>query len=126
MIASADYRNNEWATYIDDTWRLSPHVTVTMGFIGNAQYLGEDLHIHCERADLMLRHDELWVGHDGRRTRLAADEPDSNPVSGLLDTMINGEPDRSPPESALNVFDMTQAILASGHTKAPVRLNHSA
>ncbi|MEO8130664.1 MAG: carboxypeptidase-like regulatory domain-containing protein [Bryobacteraceae bacterium] len=31
-LASADYRNNEWASYIDDTWRLSPHFTVTMGF----------------------------------------------------------------------------------------------
>ena len=30
-LASADDRNSEWATYIDDTWRVHPHVTVTLG-----------------------------------------------------------------------------------------------
>ena len=31
-LASADYRNHEWATYFDDTWRVHPRLTVTMGF----------------------------------------------------------------------------------------------
>ena len=101
---------------------LTDDVTMTMGFIGNAQYLSEDLQIYCERADLMLRHDELWIDEGGRRARLAADEPDSNPVSGLLDMVLKGEPDRSPPSSALPVFDMTQAILASGRSGFPERL----
>lgn len=101
---------------------LSNDVTVTMDFIGNAQYLGEDLHIHCEKADLMLRHDELWIAQAGKRERLLADEPDSNPVTGLLDTILDGKPDRSPPESALPVYDLTQAILTSGRTGVPVRL----
>ena len=30
-LASADFRNHEWAAYFDDTWRLSPRLTVTMG-----------------------------------------------------------------------------------------------
>ena len=30
-LASADFRASEWATYIDDTWRLNPHLTVTYG-----------------------------------------------------------------------------------------------
>ncbi|MBY0503324.1 MAG: carboxypeptidase-like regulatory domain-containing protein [Bryobacteraceae bacterium] len=30
-LASAEFRNHEWATYFDDTWRLSPRLTVTMG-----------------------------------------------------------------------------------------------
>ena len=30
-LASADFTNNEWAAYIDDTWRVQPHVTVSMG-----------------------------------------------------------------------------------------------
>ncbi len=31
-LAKADFRNSEWATYIDDTWRLSPRLTLSLGF----------------------------------------------------------------------------------------------
>jgi hypothetical protein len=30
-LVSSDFRNSEWATYIDDTWKLSPRVTITAG-----------------------------------------------------------------------------------------------
>jgi Carboxypeptidase regulatory-like domain len=30
-LASDDFRNHEWAAYIDDTWKLTPHLTVTAG-----------------------------------------------------------------------------------------------
>ncbi len=30
-LASADFGNHEWSTYLDDTWRISPRLTVTMG-----------------------------------------------------------------------------------------------
>jgi hypothetical protein len=30
-LASADFRNSEWAAYIDDTWKLAPHLTITAG-----------------------------------------------------------------------------------------------
>ena len=30
-LAKADFRNSEWATYLDDTWRVSSKLTVTMG-----------------------------------------------------------------------------------------------
>jgi len=31
-LAQADFRNSEWATYIDDTWRIHPHLTLSLGF----------------------------------------------------------------------------------------------
>ena len=31
-LASADFANHEWSTYINDTWRLSPHLTLSLGF----------------------------------------------------------------------------------------------
>jgi hypothetical protein len=31
-LAKADFRNSEWAAYIDDTWRISPRLTVSLGF----------------------------------------------------------------------------------------------
>ena len=30
-LAKADFRNSEWATYIDDTWRVTPKLTLTLG-----------------------------------------------------------------------------------------------
>ena len=30
-LASTDFRDSEWAAYIDDTWRLAPHLTLTLG-----------------------------------------------------------------------------------------------
>jgi len=31
-LAKADFRNSEWAAYIDDTWRVSPRLTLSLGF----------------------------------------------------------------------------------------------
>lgn len=119
-------RSQKWGSHVEIVTSvsalLSDDVAVTIDFVGNAQYLGEDLHLHCEKADLILRHDELWVVHAGQRQRLPADEPESNPVKGLLDTILDGKPDCSPPESALPVYDLTQAILASGRTGVPVKI----
>lgn len=30
-LASADFSNHEWSSYIDDTWRVNPRLTVTLG-----------------------------------------------------------------------------------------------
>ena len=30
-LARADFRSSEWAAYIDDTWRLHPHLTLSLG-----------------------------------------------------------------------------------------------
>ncbi|HET6424490.1 MAG TPA: Gfo/Idh/MocA family oxidoreductase [Planctomycetaceae bacterium] len=104
---------------------LDNDVTATIDFIGHAQYLGEDLCLHCEHADLMIRHGELWIGRGGRRDQLPVDEPDSNPVASLLDTILNGAEDRSPPAAALPVYDLTQAMLESSRSGFPVTITAS-
>jgi hypothetical protein len=30
-LAQADFRNHEWATYIDDTWKIAPRLTINLG-----------------------------------------------------------------------------------------------
>ena len=30
-LASANFRNDEWATYLDDTWKVTPRLTITAG-----------------------------------------------------------------------------------------------
>jgi predicted dehydrogenase len=119
-------RSQKWGSHVEIITSVSAllteNVTATMDFIGNAQHLSEDLHIHCEKGDLMLRHEDLWVAHNKKVEPLVADERDSNPAAGLLDTILEGKPDISPPESALPVYDMTQAILKSGQTGAVVAI----
>ncbi len=31
-LAQSDFRSSEWASYIDDTWRIHPHLTLSLGF----------------------------------------------------------------------------------------------
>jgi hypothetical protein len=31
-LAQADFRSSEWSSYIDDTWRIHPHLTLSLGF----------------------------------------------------------------------------------------------
>jgi predicted dehydrogenase len=102
---------------------LSQDVTATIDFIGNAQYLGEDLCIHCEQADLMIRHGELWIARNQAMERLPLTEPESTPVSGFLDSILLGAEDLSPPSAALPVYNLTQAILESGRSHMPVAIN---
>jgi hypothetical protein len=62
----------------------------------------------------MIRHGELWLGHNGRQSRIEVDEQESNPVTSLIDTILHQAEDVSPPSAALSVYDLTQAILMSG------------
>jgi len=95
---------------------LGEDVPCTVDFIGHAQHLSEDVSIHCERADLLLRHDQLWIARDGKLEPLLSDEPDSSPVSGLIDAILGIATNLCPPECALPVFDFTRAVFRSAET----------
>lgn len=124
--------------------RLEGNVPLHMDFIGHAQYLAEDLHVHCEEADLMIRDGRLWIARNGRVEEFPDVEPvglpDVNPVgpvshwadrpplevsnldSGFLDVLLKGAVNPAPPECALPVFDFTQAVLESSRTGRTVRV----
>jgi len=104
--------------------RLEGGVMLSMDFLGHAHYLGEDLHVTCAEADLMVRENRLWIARNGRVDPFPeADlEPSANPVAGFLDVLEEGRSNTAPPECALPVFDVTRAILASCRTNRPVRL----
>jgi predicted dehydrogenase len=101
---------------------LSGNAPLTMDFVGNGQHLGEILTIHCEAADFMVRDGQLWRARDGRCERMAVLEPDSNPVTAFLDTILRGEENFAPPDCALPVFDFTQGLLASARDGCCVTL----
>ncbi len=104
---------------------LSDGVAATISFVGHAQRLSEELHVHCEQADLLIRDEQLWIAQNGRQERLAVDEPESSPVVGLLETILRNAPEISPPVAALPVYDLTQAILKSGRLRVPVVVDQS-
>lgn len=97
--------------------RLEGDVPLSMDFIGNAQYLGEDLHIHCAEADLMVRDWKLWIARNGKVDLVEDLEPESNPVSAFIDLLLESRENFAPPECALPVYDMTLAILHSARTR---------
>lgn len=92
---------------------LEDRVPLAMDFIGHAQYLGEDLHVHCSEADLMIRDRKAWIARAGTIEPLEPLEPDSNPTIGFLDVLSGKFENPAPFSVALPVWDMTQAVLAS-------------
>lgn len=122
-------RSQNWGSQVEIVTSasavLSGDVTATIDFIGLAQYLGEDLSIHCERADLMLRHGEFWIAQGGRMEQNSVDEPESTPVESFLNTILDGAIELSPPSAALPVYELTQAILESSRTRASVIVSSS-
>jgi len=102
--------------------RFTEDVTVCIDFVGNGQYFAEDIHIHCERADIMVRNEKVWLGHQGKLTEITDLEPHSTPISDFVSAILGSGPNVAPPECALPVFDFTTAILESGRTQQRITL----
>ena len=102
---------------------LSNGATLTMSQTGLANSFAEELFVHCERADLILRDGQLWLGRDNERTLIEtpADEYGANsicnPVSGFLDLLRDRSVNVAPISCARSVFDLTEAILKSASSR---------
>jgi predicted dehydrogenase len=95
---------------------LEGDVPLCMDFIGHAQCLGEDLHVHCAEADLMVRDRRVWIARGNCVEPLENIEPESDPDRGFLDLLDGEAPNVAPFECALPVFETTMAILESSRT----------
>jgi predicted dehydrogenase len=97
-------------------------IPFTLAFTGNAHHYYEELLINCENADLILRNDEVFIAREDKLSRVGLPENESgpksiaNPVSGMLDVLVNGAENPSPFSCALPVLDITQAVLESSTT----------
>ncbi|HXY37568.1 MAG TPA: Gfo/Idh/MocA family oxidoreductase [Planctomycetaceae bacterium] len=101
---------------------LSGNVPLTMDFVGHGSAFQELLALHCAGGDLLLRDGELWLSRDGKLERAAISEFDSNPISALLDSLLQGTENFAPPFCALPVYDFTQALLESARSGKSVAL----
>ncbi|MGD9857092.1 MAG: Gfo/Idh/MocA family protein [Planctomycetaceae bacterium] len=97
-------------------------VPMVMDFIGNAQYQGEDLHVHCTQADLMIRDLRVWIARDNQVDPLTPLEPDSHPIETFLDLLEGRGENLAPIQCAWPVCEATKAILDSSATGAVIRL----
>ena len=107
---------------LDDEDRVVPF---SLSFMGNSNSFHEELFIHCEKADLIVRDFQLFIGRDNKvelvdlPAEQSGRESTDNPVSGFLDLVTGVADNISPLECALPVFDMTTAILdaAEAHSE---------
>lgn len=88
-------------------------VPITMDFVGNANHLAEDLHVHCEDADLMIRDMRPWIARNNIVEPLSPLEPQSHPVESFLNLLDGSSPNIAPAQCAWPVFAFTQAALES-------------
>ncbi len=122
VFASSDRCGSHVEIVADVVARLEGGVRLGMSFIGHAESFREDLHVHCEQADLLLRDGKLWLGRDNQLRPIDVDDRQwgldstSNPVTGFLDLLHNGGSKLAPAECALPVFDFTDAILRSSRS----------
>ncbi len=104
---------------------LDGEVPLTMDFVGHAEHQSEDLTIHCEEADLMIRDWRVWIARENRVTPLAPLEPHADPVTGFLDLLEGTGENLAPFSAARPVFDLTDMILESARTHRPVTRSSS-
>ena len=103
----------------DDTKRTIP---LSMSFLGNAHHFSEFLHIVCERADFKLMDHHLWQGRENELRPVTDLEPESNPITGFLDMLVEGRANIAPAECARPVFQFTQGVLESVTSQRPVKV----
>lgn len=82
-------------------------------YVGDAHHWHEDIHLHCERADLLLRGEQLFQARDNRVEPVADLLPGGHPATSFLDAVASGRPTVSPPEIALPIFQWNAAVARS-------------
>lgn len=102
--------------------RLTGGVLLGMTFLGNAHHFAEYLHIVCERADFKLYDNQVCISRDNVTELMTDMEPESNPITSFLDSVLNGAPNVAPADCARPVFQFTQAVLQSAKTGVAVRI----
>ena len=108
---------------------LEGDIPLQLSLVGDAQNFIEDLHIHCEDSDLLLRDGRLWMARNNELQPIefnqeeCGPESTANPVSGFLDVLTNDAANLAPATCALPVFDFTASILESGRTGKPVLMD---
>ncbi len=101
---------------------LSGGIPCQMAFVGDAEGFVEDLHLYCERGDLLIRDWRLFVAEHDRREEIPISPEHygrqslSNPTVGFVEHLLGERANDAPPQCALDVFDFTEALLHSARS----------
>jgi predicted dehydrogenase len=108
--------------------QLSNGAGMAAHFVGDAHHWREDIHFHCEKADLLLRNERLFRCADNKVEEIVDLVPGSTPNRAFVDRILDRADGRdakdtaSPPECALPMVDWTAAVLASARENRWVNL----
>lgn len=106
---------------------LTQDVRLFAHFVGDAHHWREDIYFHCEKADLLLRNEELFRAQKNQVEPITDLVPDSSPDRAFLDAIVAVAPvaPPSPAECALPMSAWTAAVLRSAATGTWVALEHA-
>lgn len=99
---------------------LTGGIPVAMSFVGDAQHYSERMWFHCEHADLMLLDGEVSIARNNRVEPLIPLEPESNPISAMIDCLLEQGGNLAPASIAWPIWQTTMAILESARTSQSV------
>ncbi len=93
--------------------RLNGGAGLNAHFVGDANHWREDIHFHCQHADLLLRSEQVYRAKNNQWEQVTNLVPEGSPDSAFLDAIESRQPTLSPAEAALPMFDWTAAVLES-------------
>lgn len=93
--------------------RLTGGVGLNAHFVGNANHWREDIHFHCQEADLLLRNEQVFRAKGNHLEQIEDLVPEGSPDRAFLDAIHDRRPTLSPAEAALPMYDWTAAVLDS-------------
>jgi predicted dehydrogenase len=112
----------EVVTDICGQWRSmsGDSVTMTAQFVGDAHHWREDISLHFEHADILLRSGEILLCRKNQCVSVSYSAPQSNPIADFLAACRSKKPTAAPAECGLLSALWTEAILASIQSGMPV------
>ena len=113
LYATSDKRGSRVEIVTQVMARLTGGAGLAAHFVGDANHWREDIHFHCQNADLLVRGEQVFRGKNNRVEPLTDLVPDGSPDRAFLDAIEDRQPTLSPAEAALPVYDWTLAVLES-------------
>jgi predicted dehydrogenase len=122
LFATSDKRGSRVEIVTQVMAALSGGAGLNAHFVGDANHWREDIHFHCQNADLMVRGEQLWRAKDNRVELVPDPLPEGSPDSTFLDAILSRQPTISPAEAALPLYDWTAGVLESAREGRRVTL----
>jgi predicted dehydrogenase len=120
VFARSQTNGSRVEVHVSLSAQLSGDVPLTMDFIGSAHFQAEDLTIHCERADLMVRDHRAFIAVDNDVRPLEPLEPTTDPATGFVALLDGRSVNDAPFAAAQPVWALTAMALESARTGQPV------